>query len=98
MRILLTILLVLLALLQYRLWFGSNNLPGNWQLEQKIAQQQQSNAELEQRNEVLRREIDDLTGGLEAVEERARHELGYIKPNEQFFRVIKSPVTDEKRS
>ncbi|WP_028117042.1 cell division protein FtsB [Ferrimonas senticii] len=92
MRILLTLLLILFASLQYRLWFGSNNLPENWQLQQKIDAQQVSNNQLEQRNQLLLEEIADLRGGIEAVEERARNELGMIKPNEQFFRVIPSPT------
>ncbi|QIZ75560.1 cell division protein FtsB [Ferrimonas lipolytica] len=88
MRILLTLLLVLFGSLQYRLWYGSNNLPDNWKLQEKIEQQLAGNAQLEQRNELLQREIEDLGSGLEAVEERARNELGMIKENEQFFRVI----------
>ncbi|WP_298442670.1 cell division protein FtsB [uncultured Ferrimonas sp.] len=97
MRILLTILLALFVSLQYRLWLGSNNLPDNWQLKQKIEQQLAGNTKLEQRNELLQREIDDLGRGLEAVEERARNELGMIKENEQFFRVIRrSPSRDGK--
>jgi cell division protein FtsB len=88
MRIITVLLLSLTLLLQYRLWFGKNNVPDYWQLKQEIARQQQDNQKLKQRNKLLYADISDLKSGVEAIEERARNELGMIKENETFFRVV----------
>ncbi|GAA5192432.1 cell division protein FtsB [Ferrimonas gelatinilytica] len=89
MRILLVLCILLLGALQYRLWWGNNSLKEVVRLNEQIQRQQQGNTELQQRNELLRHEIEDLRDGLDAVEERARHELGMIRPDEQFYRVIR---------
>lgn len=85
MKWLLALLLLLLAGLQYRLWFGDGNLPSVWALQQSIDEQQQVNQGLIERNEALRAEVDDLREGTSAMEERARSELGMIKQGETFF-------------
>ncbi len=85
MRWLLTLLLLLLAGLQYRLWFGEGNLPSVWQLQQTISQQQLEITKLKARNQALIAEVDDLKQGLSAIEERARSELGMIRRGETFF-------------
>ncbi|GLS82828.1 cell division protein FtsB [Paraferrimonas haliotis] len=95
MKRLLVILLVLLGLLQYRLWFGNNSLPQYFQLQSQIQAQQLSNDKLVERNQVLYSEIEDLKEGSEALEERARNELGMIKKNESFYRVINRPLRQQ---
>lgn len=82
---------VLLGLLQYRLWWGQNSLPESFQLQEQIKLQRESNAKLIERNQVLKEEILDLRRGTEALEERARNELGMVKQGETFFRVVGEP-------
>ncbi len=82
------VLLVLLGLLQYRLWFGKNSIPDYYSREQEVHKQSLQNANLIQRNVLLKADISDLTIGLEAIEERARNELGLIKEGETFYRIL----------
>jgi cell division protein FtsB len=84
-------LIALLVILQYPLWFGSGGLFAVWSLKREIAAQQGENARLHERNQVLAAEVIDLKKGVEAVEERARVELGMIKRGETFFQVIDEP-------
>ncbi|MCL1147838.1 cell division protein FtsB [Shewanella sp. 10N.261.52.F9] len=88
MKRLLFVLIALLAMLQYRLWLGEKSLAESFHLQEQIKLQQQSNAQLVARNQVLREEINDLRSGTEALEERARNELGMVKDGETFFRVV----------
>jgi len=88
MRLIIGILLVLLLLLQYRLWVGEGSLAEVSNLQREIAAQQQELAKLRQRNRALQAEVQDLKQGLEAIEERARSELGMIKEGETFYQVI----------
>ncbi|TRX55821.1 cell division protein FtsB [Thalassomonas sp. M1454] len=88
MRIITVILIVFLVLLQYRLWFGKNSVPDYFALKENVALQLTQNEKLQQRNKLIYADIHDLKNGLQAVEERARNELGMIKENETFFRVI----------
>ncbi|MCL2309590.1 MAG: cell division protein FtsB [Proteobacteria bacterium] len=85
MKILSIIFLLLIAALQYPLWLGK----GGWlqvrALQQEIDQQRTANALLKARNDALAAEVADLKSGLEAVEERARAELGMVKKDELFF-------------
>lgn len=81
-------MLVLLGLLQYRLWFGKNSIPDYYALKQEVSRQSQQNANLNQRNALLKADINDLKIGLEAIEERARNELGLVKDGETFYRII----------
>ena len=97
MRIVTGILLIFLLLLQYRLWFGKNSVPDYMALKQEVARQEQANNKLIQRNKLLYADIDDLKSGVEAVEERARNELGMIKENETFFRIITDEYRTQKR-
>jgi len=82
------ILLVLLALLQYRLWVGDGSLAEVWRLTERIRAQEEENDALGQRNRLLDAEVRDLKGGLDAIEERARHELGMVKKGEVFYLVV----------
>ena len=88
LRIVVLLLLVLLGWLQYRLWFGSGGQREVAQLDAQVRQQARDNAGLQQRNDALAAEVEDLKSGEAAVEERARNELGMIKPGETFYRVI----------
>jgi len=82
------LLLVLLGLLQYRLWFGKNSIPDYIALKEEVHRQSLQNANLAQRNALLEADISDLKIGLEAIEERARNELGLIKRGETFYRIL----------
>ena len=82
------ILLSLLCLLQYRLWFGKNSIPDYLAMQHEVAQQSLQNANLVQRNSLLQADISDLQIGLDAIEERARNELGLIKEGETFYRIL----------
>ncbi|MBD3669255.1 MAG: cell division protein FtsB [Gammaproteobacteria bacterium] len=88
MRGLMAALIVLLVLLQYRLWFGDGSLLEVWQLQNQIEEQRAENDKLRERNAALEAEVKDLKQGLEAIEERARSELGLIKKGETFYQVI----------
>ena len=78
----------LIALLQYPLWLGK----GSWlkvsELDRQVATQRATNAELKARNDALDAEVRDLKQGTEAIEERARLELGMIKKDEIFYQVV----------
>ena len=88
MKILGSILAALILLIQYPLWLGK----GGWlrvsEVDRQLAAQQAKNGELEARNVALEAEVRDLKQGLEAIEERARYELGMIRSNEVFFQVV----------
>jgi len=88
MRLVMLILLGLFVALQYRLWWGKNSLPDYWRLQQEVARQAENNDRLAQRNQILAADIKDLREGEEALEERARNELGLIKRQETFFRLV----------
>lgn len=81
-------LALLLCLLQYRLWFGDGNLFEVHRLQQRIEELRREAARLRERNSALEAEVLDLKQGLEAVEERARRDLGMIREGETFFQVI----------
>jgi cell division protein FtsB len=93
-RILIGVLLLLFLWLQYRLWVGEGSLAEVHSLRQEIGRQQEELAILKQRNRVLEAEVRDLKNGLEALEERARSELGMIRKGEVFFQVVEPPRTD----
>ncbi len=82
------ILIVLLGLLQYKLWVGDGSLSELWYLKQKISAQEMDNTALRQRNQQLEAEVRDLKEGLDAAEERARKELGMVKRGEVFYLVV----------
>ena len=81
-------LLVLLAVLQSRFWFGERGWRAAQGLQDTVSGQRSENARLQQRNDALGAEVEDLKSGETAVEERARSELGMIKPGETFYRVV----------
>jgi len=94
MRSLIIVLSLLLLLLQYPLWFSEASLPDAWHLQAKIETQQQENKKLEERNRLLKAEVEELKSGLEVVEEKARTELGLIKQGETFFQVIEGASSE----
>jgi cell division protein FtsB len=88
MRILAGILGALILLIQYPLWLGKGGWLTVWQLEHKLTAEKTKNARLETRNAGFAAEVRDLKQGTEAVEERARYELGMTRPDEIFFQVV----------
>ena len=87
MRILAGILGALIILIQYPLWLGKGSWMRAWQVEQDLNRQVQANQKLETRNAGLAAEVNDLKNGTEAIEERARYELGLVKSDEIFFQI-----------
>ncbi|HHH46080.1 MAG TPA: cell division protein FtsB [Thiotrichales bacterium] len=79
---------LLILALQYRLWVGEGSLAEVAALERAIREQQEENRRLERRNASLAAEVQDLRQGLEALEERARDELGMIRKGEIFYQVV----------
>ena len=90
MKTLVTILLILLVSLQYRLWFGRGNLQEVAELESLKQETELKNEELEERNRALAAEVLDLKKGMEAVEEKARSEMGMVKEEETFYQIVDS--------
>jgi cell division protein FtsB len=92
LRIMVLVLAALLAWLQYRLWFGHGGAGDVRVLEQQVEEQKRDNGGLQQRNDALAAEVAELKNadGGAAVEERARSELGMIKPGETFYRVVEN--------
>ncbi|MFV0574973.1 MAG: cell division protein FtsB [Vibrio sp.] len=88
MRLFTLILLFVLATLQYDLFWGKNGIFDYQAVHADIEVQQEVNNSLKKRNDLMFAEIDDLRQGLDAIEERARHELGMIKEGETFYRII----------
>lgn len=88
MRLFTLLVIGLVLILQYRIWFGDDGLREYRQLQQQIDRQMETNDALVQRNQLMFADIEDLRGAKEAVEERARNELGMVLPEETFFRMI----------
>lgn len=88
MRILLAILLLVLILLQLKMWFGEGGYRDVRRLAQRVEEQARENESLALRNRELQAEVEDLRQGLQAIEERARSELGMIKEDEEFYQVV----------
>ena len=88
MKYLVAILIPLLLVLQYALWFGEGGVLELWRLKQAIETQALENDKLRERNAALEGEVRDLKKGLEALEERARSEMGMIGKDETFFQIV----------
>ena len=88
MKVLLATLIVLLLALQYRLWFGDGSVQEVWRLREEAKSTRAELIELYSRNQALAAEVADLKSGLEAIEERARAELGMIGQNETFYQFV----------
>ena len=85
MKILGAVLVALIVLIQYPLWLGKGGWLRAWQLDRDLQNQRSQNKKLDARNAALAAEVRDLKQGIEAIEERARYELGMTRPDELFF-------------
>jgi cell division protein FtsB len=93
MRLIAIALATLLILIQYPLWLGKGGWLRVWDLDQQVSEVQRHNEELKARNAKLNSEVEDLKTGTDAVEERARFELGMIKKDEIFVRILDAGST-----
>jgi cell division protein FtsB len=87
-KILSLLLVILIIAIQYPLWLGKGGWLKVWEMDRQIAEQDETNRKLQVRNATLDAEVRDLKQGYEAIEERARNELGMIKEGETFFHVL----------
>ena len=87
MRLAPVVLLALLAVVQAELWFGKGGVPRVMALREQVQHQQERNAQAQATNEQLAAEVRDLQEGLEMVEEKARTELGMVKPDEIYVQL-----------
>jgi cell division protein FtsB len=92
-RVVTYIFLALILLLQYPLWLGKGSWLKVWDNNRQLNEQKEINEQARQRNAVLDAEVKDLKKGTEALEERARSELGMVKQGEVFFQVIGEVAT-----
>jgi len=90
LKVLSYIFWILIVLIQYPLWFDRGGWINVYDLHQKYEYQNEINQQLEKENDALLAEVNDLKDGTDAIEERARDELGMIKKGEIFFEVIKT--------
>ncbi len=95
LRVTVAVLLMAVLWMQYRLWLSSDGMQDVWRLRNAVAEQREANRILRERNAALEAEVRDLKEGLEAVEERARTELGMIGEGETFYQVIEEPADSE---
>jgi len=93
LRALALALATLIVLIQYPLWLGKGSWLRVWEVERQIREQRAVNQKLQARNAALDAEVNDLKQGLEAVEERARSELGMVKQDEIFFQILDDGAT-----
>lgn len=96
MKVAIFILVILLLGLQYRLWFGEGSVAHRVELEKKIEQQQAENDILRERNRILAIEVEALKNGLDAIEERAREQMGMVKEGETFFMIVEPDEENRK--
>ena len=96
MRILGGILVALTVLIQYPLWLGKGGWLRVWEVDRQLETQRVRNQQLQVRNQSLDAEVLDLKQGVDALEERARYELGMIKADEVFFQVVNKPIEAKK--
>lgn len=90
MKIFRILLIIVLIGLHYRLWFGDNAYSEHLAMTAKVEELKQANEALRLRNKIMMADIKDLKSGLDAIEEKARNELGLIKENEVFYRIVPS--------
>lgn len=88
MKWIIALLTALLLILQFRLWVGDGGIPKVLHLQQEVAEAKQEGHRLQERNRELDAEVTDLKKGFDAIEERARSELGMIGRNETFFQIV----------
>jgi cell division protein FtsB len=95
MKIVGILLAALIVLIQYPLWLGKGGWLRAWEVDRQLAAQQAKNRDLEGRNATLAAEVKDLKTGTEAIEERARFELGMVRSDEVFYQYVdkRAPAT-----
>jgi len=91
-RLLAIVLVILIAAIQTPLWFGKGGWLRVWELGRELDTQRAENEKLRARNAALDAEVRDLKTGYDAIEERARSELGMIRQDEVFYQVIETPA------
>ncbi|MBL8250553.1 MAG: cell division protein FtsB [Candidatus Competibacter sp.] len=94
MQILIAVLIAALGTLQYLLWIDEDGLRQSYALRVSVQAQTEENAALNERNRALEADIQDLKTGLTAIEERARSEMGMIRQDETFYRLLEKPEPD----
>jgi cell division protein FtsB len=94
MRVVAAILGALILLIQYPLWLGKGGWLRAWDMDRQVEIQKSKNRQLETRNAALAVEVRDLKQGTEAIEERARYELGMIRGDEVFFQIVPGKQKD----
>lgn len=88
MRFMMVVLLLMVLGLQYKLWFGGESLPKWFKVEKKLHQSLIENQQLEARNRAIEADIAELKSGDQALEERARYELGMVKEDETYYHFV----------
>ena len=88
MKIIVASLILLLLILQYKLWGGDDGVPDVLQIQKEVDLAKQEEQRLQERNNALAAEVRDLKQGLEAIEERARTELGMIRNDETYYQIV----------
>jgi len=88
MKVLIVFLVLLLAVLQYKLWFAEGGVRDVHQIKKQVDEKIAENTQLEQRNAALVAEVEDLKRGGEAIEERARNDLGMVKEGERYYQIV----------
>ncbi|MCX7153140.1 MAG: cell division protein FtsB [Proteobacteria bacterium] len=91
MKVLAGIFAILIVLIQYPLWLGKGGWLKVWDIDRQVTEQKVRNEKLVLRNTSLDAEVRDLKQGSEAIEERARYELGMVKQDEVFFHIVAKP-------
>ena len=91
MKAFILLLMLLFVWLQYELWADKDGVRKVHHLKQRVETQKHTNQEIYQRNKVLAAEVEDLKSGKDAIEERARKDLGMIREGEVFFQIIDKP-------
>ena len=95
LRIVPVVLIALLVVVHSQMWFGRGSLPDVAAMQRKLDQQLAANARARAANDQLASEVDDLKSGLGIVEEKARMELGMVRPNEIFVQVNRAPTASK---
>lgn len=97
MKWLALVLVVMLLALQYRLWMGEGSIAHVVSLNREIDKQKEENARLRERNRLLAAEVEALKQGVDAIEERARNDMGMIKEGETFFMIVDEKDTKQRK-
>lgn len=97
MKALIIIFLVLLTLLLSRLWIGTGSYPDRWRTQQRTTIQKSANDKRQEQIDKMQAELNDAKSGKDAIEDRARSELGMTKKGETYFEIILQPTEEESK-